>query len=88
MTLVELPKALHPAQGEEVDYAAAEQIQNRLYHEFNIEVPVKALQGKLYVRVSAHLHTSYEDVDKLETAITRIMADTATATATATASLE
>ncbi|XP_076445354.1 uncharacterized protein LOC143283115 isoform X2 [Babylonia areolata] len=73
MTLVELPKALYPEEAA-VTYAIAEHIQNRLYNEFNIEVPVKALQGRLYVRVSLHLHTSTDDVGMLEKAVTHMAA--------------
>lgn len=37
MSLVELPPSLYKSL-KNVDYSAAEQIQNKLYHEYNIEV--------------------------------------------------
>lgn len=71
MSLVELPPSLYKSL-KNVDYSAAEQIQNKLYHEYNIEVPIKALQGKLYVRISAHLYNSFEEYVKLAKSVLKI----------------
>nr|XP_022333506.1 probable L-cysteine desulfhydrase, chloroplastic [Crassostrea virginica] len=68
MGLVQLPPSLSQTL-DVVDYYAAEQIQNTLYHKFNIEVPVKAIQGKLFVRISAHLYNSIDEYSKLAKAV-------------------
>ncbi|KAK7494567.1 hypothetical protein BaRGS_00014220 [Batillaria attramentaria] len=72
MILVELPQGLCPM-GQEVDYVAAERIQNMLYHRFNIEVPIKAVQGRLYVRVSVHIHNSEDDIQTLAMAVSKLL---------------
>jgi isopenicillin-N epimerase len=39
-------------------------MQNRLFDE-GIEVPIKAIEGKLYVRISAHVHNEVSDYHQL-----------------------
>lgn len=68
MILVPLPSRFC-SPNQRADYAAAEKIQNILYHKFNIEIPVKAVQGQLYLRLSAHIHTTDRDTDILAEAI-------------------
>ncbi|XP_052698505.1 uncharacterized protein LOC128176299 isoform X2 [Crassostrea angulata] len=71
MSLVELPPSLYKSLNH-VDYSTAEQIQNILYHEYDIEVPIKALQEKLYVRISAHLYNNFEEYVKLAKSVLKI----------------
>lgn len=70
MVLVKLPDDLCPPDQDQ-DYTCAEQIQNTLYHKYNIEVPIKAIQGQLYVRVSAHIYNSEEDFHTLAIAVNK-----------------
>ncbi|CAF4361605.1 unnamed protein product, partial [Rotaria magnacalcarata] len=53
-------------------YDDAEIIQNQLYHDFNIEVPIKSIDGNLYVRISAHLYNYIEQYKQLGHAIVEI----------------
>ncbi|CAL1534979.1 unnamed protein product [Lymnaea stagnalis] len=71
MALVELPATVM-SEHETVDYNAAESIQNILYHDYNIEVPIKSVQGHLYVRISAHIYNEVSDYQKLAQAILSI----------------
>eukprot|EP01039_Chlorochromonas_danica_P000052 gene52-55_t len=41
------------------------QLQEKLHHDYKVEVPVKCLNGKLYVRISAHIYNILEDYQKL-----------------------
>ncbi|XP_022108998.1 probable L-cysteine desulfhydrase, chloroplastic isoform X2 [Acanthaster planci] len=70
MALVQLPP--HIAESKTKNYNAAELIQNKLYHEFNIEVPIKAVDGKLYVRISTHIYNELAEYQQLATAIKSI----------------
>ncbi|RUS72039.1 hypothetical protein EGW08_020203 [Elysia chlorotica] len=71
MALVELPESIHQMFNT-IDYSAAETVQNALYHDFNIEVPIKSLQGRLYVRISAHIHNQLDEYEKLGGAVLAI----------------
>jgi len=57
-------------------YDDAEIIQNQLYHDFNIEVPIKNIDGNLYVRISAHIYNYIEQYEQLGYAITEIVRNT------------
>ncbi|XP_038077787.1 probable L-cysteine desulfhydrase, chloroplastic [Patiria miniata] len=70
MALVQLPP--DAAGNKTKNYDAAEMIQNQLYHEFNIEVPIKAVDGKLYVRISAHIYNELPEYQRLAAAIKSI----------------
>ncbi|GAB1606931.1 probable L-cysteine desulfhydrase, chloroplastic [Argonauta hians] len=76
MALVQLPSSLHPEPppSSKVDYSCAESIQNELYHKHNIEVPLKAVQGCLYVRISAHIYNELCEYEKLADAVLDIAA--------------
>ena len=54
-------------------YDDAEIIQNQLYHDFNIEVPIKNIDGNLYVRISAHIYNYIEQYEQLGYAILQIV---------------
>ena len=45
--------------------------QNRLFEE-GIEVPIKAIEGKLYVRLSAHVHNELSDYKALRECVLRL----------------
>jgi len=47
----------------------AVELQDALYHIYKIEVPVKHLQNRLYVRISAHIYNTMEDFEKLGKAL-------------------
>ncbi|XP_014790800.1 uncharacterized protein LOC106884095 [Octopus bimaculoides] len=74
MALVQLPDSLHfvPPPLTEVDFSCAESIQNDLYHKYNVEVPVKAIQGCLYVRISGHIYNEMSDYERLAEAVLEI----------------
>lgn len=75
MALVELPtlSALGGGGGEGYAYEHAEAVQNALFRR-RIEVPVKALSGRLYVRISAHIYNVIEEYEVLRDAILEIKA--------------
>ena len=45
--------------------------QNRLFED-GIEVPIKAIEGKLYVRLSAHVHNELSDYEALRECVLRL----------------
>ncbi|CAF4231594.1 unnamed protein product [Adineta steineri] len=55
------------------NYDDAEIIQNKLYHDFNIEVPIKNIDGNLYVRISTHIYNYIEQYEELGNAIIKIV---------------
>ncbi|XP_067841148.1 uncharacterized protein [Heptranchias perlo] len=67
MACVQLPKCL--LKDGCANYEQAEIIQNVLYSQYNIEVPVKALGGKLYVRISIHIYNELKQYQKLADAV-------------------
>ncbi|XP_062896835.1 uncharacterized protein LOC134342520 isoform X2 [Mobula hypostoma] len=70
MACVRLPERL--LKGDYANYEQAETIQNILYSQFNIEVPIKALGGKLYVRISVHIYNDLKQYQKLADAVEEI----------------
>ncbi|OWF37410.1 L-cysteine desulfhydrase-like [Mizuhopecten yessoensis] len=64
MALVELPPQLYSSDTA-ITYSTGEAIQNQLYHQYNIEVPVKCIQGTLYVRISCHIYNELAEYEKL-----------------------
>lgn len=66
MRLLPLPqKVLGKSTRQDCTDRDAFQLQEKLYHDHQVEVPVKCLEGKLYVRISAHIYNSLEDYQKL-----------------------
>lgn len=47
-------------------------LQELLHHAHRIEVPVKCLEGRLYVRLSAHVYNHLEEYARLATAIRKM----------------
>lgn len=69
MALVRLPQIPALPRGEDgYKYEEAERIQNYLFQR-NVEVPIKALSGELYVRLSAHIYNYSEEYEVLRDAI-------------------
>lgn len=64
MVLVAVPRKCGPPSGTPAVYAHAQALQNWLYAQ-RIEVPVKALGGRLYVRLSAHVYNTDADYERL-----------------------
>ena len=70
-------------------YENAERIQDALYHQFKIEVccsallhrllsvllqvPVKCIQGKLYIRISAHVYNELQEYQQLADAVVQLL---------------
>ena len=50
-------------------YAEAEVIQNFLYNNYKVEVPIKALNDMLYVRISAHIYNNLDEYSYLATVV-------------------
>ncbi|XP_078256389.1 uncharacterized protein LOC144594076 [Rhinoraja longicauda] len=71
MVCVRLPDSLQ--QDGAANYEHAEAIQNVLYSQHHIEVPIKALGGALYVRASVHVYNELEQYQKLADAIEEMM---------------
>ncbi|VDI67180.1 Hypothetical predicted protein [Mytilus galloprovincialis] len=71
MALVEIPPDVY-RNTNKIEYSNAESLQNQLYHQFNIEVPIKCVDGVLYVRISCHIYNDLSDYDKLGEAVLRI----------------
>jgi len=66
MVLVKLPKAFVQKCIESADicnftYDQAEVVQNLLFNHHKIEVPIKAIQGDLYVRISCHVYNRLDE---------------------------
>ncbi|XP_077862119.1 uncharacterized protein LOC144343467 [Saccoglossus kowalevskii] len=70
MVLVQLPSDLH--KNKICNYDLAETIQNKLFHQFKIEVPIKAIQNELYVRISAHIYNDICEYEVLRDAVTQL----------------
>lgn len=68
MALVELPPLPMLGGAAPLAYEHAEAVQNALF-ERRIEVPVKALSGRLYVRLSAHIYNHIGEYEVLRDAV-------------------
>lgn len=72
MRLVKLPTA-RPVFGVDTAQATtsadAKHVQDTLHERFSIEVPIKCVDGVLYVRISAHVYNSLDDYARLARAI-------------------
>lgn len=44
-------------------------LQDMLHYNHHVEVPVKCVQGQLYVRISAHVYNVLEDYHRLAEAV-------------------
>jgi len=70
MALIEVPPLpmFAGTEPEAYEYVHAEALQNALFKR-KIEVPVKALSGRLYVRISAHIYNYMEEYEVLRDAV-------------------
>ncbi|KAL3669450.1 hypothetical protein V7S43_005843 [Phytophthora oleae] len=78
MRLVQLPTSRELCGGVVVDAkdpkafsTDAKRVQDALHYVHRIEVPVKCVDGRLYVRLSAHVYNCLEDFEKLADAVTQ-----------------
>jgi len=71
MALIPLPTAQGSDNVSE-NSTEAKYIQDRLHYEYNIEVPIKCIQDRLYVRISAHIYNEITDYQKLANAVLQI----------------
>lgn len=62
MTLVELP----------FNYPDAQYIQDLLYFNHHIEVPIKSVDGKLYVRICSHIYNTIQEYKLLIEALKKV----------------
>lgn len=68
MALIRLPNELFEGK-ETIRYEDAEIIQNCLFNDYKIEVPIKAVNNQLYVRISVHIYNELEDYEKLSESV-------------------
>ena len=68
MALVLLPSFCW-GERECADSSDAKGVQDRLHFDHTIEVPIKVFHGRLYVRVSVHLHNSLAQFEALADAV-------------------
>ena len=61
-----------PNTRENVTDLEAFRLQEILHHKYNIEVPIKCLEGRLYVRISAHIYNSLDQYRQLAFAVKNI----------------
>lgn len=76
MRLVQLPTMQTLCGGVVVDEKApnatlsdAQRVQDALYSRHRIEVPIKCVERRLYVRISAHVYNNLEDFERLAVAM-------------------
>ena len=55
---------------------AGDRLQQRLYADWSIECPIKTIDGRLYARISAHIHNTPQDFCHLAHALSCIQQDT------------
>ena len=67
MCCVSLPSCMYD--GKNVVFDHAEIVQNKLFNDHSIEVPIKCIDSKLFVRISCHLYNELEEYEKLAEAI-------------------
>jgi selenocysteine lyase/cysteine desulfurase len=51
---------------------SAQDLQDQLFHQHRIEVPLISFEGKVLVRVSMQVHTTLADVEKLARVLSRV----------------
>ena len=56
-------------------YEDAEKFQNAMFSKYNIEVPFKSVNGKLYVRISTHIYNELEEYHALADAVNEMPDD-------------
>ena len=66
IAMVRLPDGLGTTQGD------ADALRNRLVDEFRVQIPINALTGTLWCRLSAQIYNEMGDYERLESAITKL----------------
>ena len=69
MALVGLPPNCAPRGGKKATESDAKALQDFLFHAHSVEAPVKSIDGRLYVRISAHWYNSAADYERLGEAV-------------------
>lgn len=69
MSLVPLPAVVHGVSTSGCTDVEAFRLQEWLHHAHRIEVPVKCIQGRLFVRLSAHVYNTLDDYKHLARAV-------------------
>ncbi|XP_020910534.1 uncharacterized protein LOC110248358 [Exaiptasia diaphana] len=70
MVLIRLPDRLWNHSGTTIaTKPIADHIQDLLHYDYGIEVPVKPIKGRLYVRISAHVYNHMRDYHVLADAV-------------------
>lgn len=65
MRLIPLPRKVRGMDRRIATDKEAFTLQEELHHEHRIEVPIKCLEGRLYVRISAHIYNELQDYERL-----------------------
>lgn len=65
MRLVPLPRKLRGMDTRMASDKEAFALQEELHHDHRIEVPIKCIEGQLYVRISAHIYNDLDDYHRL-----------------------
>jgi isopenicillin-N epimerase len=73
MQLVGLPFGAFGCMENQATSRDAKSVQDMLHFRHAIEVPVKCMEGNLYVRISAHVYNELEDYERLGRAILQEM---------------
>lgn len=74
MVLIRLPDMLWNHSGITIaTKPIADDIQDLLHYDYGIEVPVKPINGRLYVRISAHVYNHMDDFHVLADAVCRMV---------------
>jgi selenocysteine lyase/cysteine desulfurase len=74
MFAVKLPKLAMFADKDLIDSSNCVVLQNILFHEHNIEVPVKVHEGQLYVRISAHVYNDLSEFQHFADVVSKMAA--------------
>lgn len=77
MALVPLPRRLAMYGDTDLRILATDRhaynLQETLYHSYAIEVPIKALEGGLYVRLSVHIYNTIEEYARLGDVVLKLL---------------
>jgi len=74
MVLVRLPDILWEHTGSNLaTKQIADDVQDDFHYDYGIEVPVKPINGRLYVRISAHVYNRMEDFESLSVAVCKMV---------------
>eukprot|EP01112_Ceratiomyxa_fruticulosa_P015747 TRINITY_DN4672_c0_g4_i2.p1 TRINITY_DN4672_c0_g4~~TRINITY_DN4672_c0_g4_i2.p1 ORF type:complete len:108 (-),score=26.83 TRINITY_DN4672_c0_g4_i2:301-624(-) len=72
-SLVQVELPFKPSEKEKLDFNFAEAIRSQLRKKYKIEVPLMFIAGKIWARLSAHLHNEDEDYYNFTTAVDELL---------------